>query len=131
MLGYFEATPLSRAFFCASIPIWLGGSPGEPISRWMNFCPVIFSSSSAIATVWRIVASPALAICISFSTSATVFFSKGIFIGTWGLFADMFVSHLQSGSEGLQVHLNDFFALLSEYRADTILYLLHLNAEER
>ena len=43
----------------------------------------------------------------------------------------MFVSHLQSGSESLQVHLHDSFALLSEYRADTILYLLHLNAEER
>ena len=42
----------------------------------------------------------------------------------------MLVSHFQSGSESLQVHLYDSLALAAEHVAYTFLDLLHLDAEE-
>lgn len=84
MFGYSDATPASRAFFSASIPTRVGGSPGIPISRWRNSTEVVCSRARAIAPDWRIVALDISSISICFNTEANAESVIGSFIISGG-----------------------------------------------
>ena len=70
MFGYCEATPSASARRSASMPTCSGGSPGTPISRWMNSSPVARSMMRAMSPDWRIVARAMSAMSICFSADS-------------------------------------------------------------
>ena len=69
--GYCEPTPLSRAFFSASIPILLAGRPGDPWSIRIKGIPVSPSRREATSNTSPMVALAKSATFISFATEFT------------------------------------------------------------
>ena len=80
MLGYCDATPRCSASHSASTPTFSGGSPGTPISRWMNSVPVACSIRRAMSPDWRMVAWAMSAMSMRSSAESSTECSKGMFI---------------------------------------------------